>query len=65
MAAVKASKVKARKFPQDEFTIPLDEALDSLLASNDYATVEPTDQWHFSVEGATLHITRSRPPENV
>jgi hypothetical protein len=63
MAAAKASKVKARKFPQDEFSIPLDDALDSLLASNDYATVESTDQWTFQADGSTLRITRVRVPE--
>lgn len=65
MAAAKADKTRARKFPQDEFSIPLTDALDQLLKNSDFATVQPTDQWHFSVEGETLRITRSRPPESV
>lgn len=65
MAAAKANKGQSRKFPQDEFSIPLNDALDSLLASNDFATVLPSDQWHFSVDGTTLRITRTKVPETV
>lgn len=63
MAAAKANKGRSRKFPQDEFTIPLNDALDSLLPSSDFATVEPTDQWNFLVDGAVLRMTRVRAPE--
>lgn len=65
MAAAKANKDKARKFPQDEFSLPLTDALDQLLKNNDFATVLPTDQWTFQVNGATLFITRTRVPEDV
>jgi hypothetical protein len=65
MAAAKANKGRSRKFPQDEFSIPLNDALDSLLASNDFATVSASDQWTFQVNGETLHITRTKAPETV
>ena len=64
MAAAKANKGRSRKFPQDEFSIPPNDALDSLMASNDFATVEATDQWTFQVVGDTLHFVRTRAPEN-
>ena len=65
MASAKANKGRSRKFPQDEFSIPLNDALDALLASNDFATVSAGDQWNFQVDGATLYITRTKTPENV
>lgn len=65
MAAAKANKDKARKFPQDEFSLPLTDALDQLLKNTDFATVLPTDQWTFHVNGQTLLITRTRVPEDV
>jgi len=65
MAAAKASKGRSRKFPQDEFSIPLSDALDALLASSDFATVSASDRWSFQVDGATLSITRTKAPENV
>ncbi len=65
MAAAKASKGRSRKFPQDEFSIPLSDALDALLASNDFATVAATDQWNFHVSDGFLLITRTKVPENV
>lgn len=65
MAAAKANKGRSRKFPQDEFSIPLNDALDALLASNDFATVSASDQWNFHVDGTSLLITRTKVPENV
>lgn len=65
MAAAKANKEKSRKFPQDEFSVSLNDALDSLLKNTDFATVLPTDQWTFQVIGSTLFITRVRAPEDA
>lgn len=65
MASAKASKVKARKFPQDEFSVPLNDALDLLLAAQDFATVSSTDTWHFQVDGTVLTFTRTRVPEDT
>ncbi len=63
MAAAKATKDRARKFPQDEFSIPLLDALDQLLSNNHFSTVLPTDTWNFQVSGDKLLITRVRAPE--
>jgi hypothetical protein len=65
MAAAKATKERSRKFPQDEFRIPLLDALDQLLTNNHFSTVLPTDQWNFQVSGDQLLITRTRVPEDV
>ena len=55
-----AAKTKDRKFPQAEFEIALEDALDALLDNNDVA---PGDEWHFHVDGNVLRITRTRAPE--
>lgn len=64
MAAAKANKDRSRKFPQDEFSIPLNDALDQLLSNNHFSTVQPSDQWTFQVNGSVLLITRVRVPED-
>lgn len=65
MAAVKATKDRSRKFPQDDWSIPLSTALDQLLSNTDFATVQLSDQWTFQVVGGTLYINRVRVPEDV
>lgn len=59
MAAV---KTKSKKFPQDDYEIPLEDALDALLPPGQ---VDVGDSWQFVVEGDVLRITRSKLPEDV
>lgn len=60
MAAVKKG---AKRFPQTEFTIPLQDAVNDLVLPPDRGPAGAT--WHFQVDGATLRLTRIDPAEDV
>lgn len=59
MAAVKRG---AKRFPQTEFTISLQDAITDLILPPDRGPEGA--RWHFQVDGDTLRLTRQDPAED-